>query len=384
LSARKALTAFALAELLFGAGAAGQIVTPGITRAQSTAPRCLPPPSLDRYCRASQANCLYTGAPVASPPNAPVFSLQDSLERAGYTRVRLKVSGYITVDGRVNGKEVKLIVDTGAPTTRLDRERVANAALIWDGHYYDQLQGDRTAQVDAIVLGAFSVGPLMVREFSLGASNRVGKSRGEEPDDGLLGADVLGSCGAIIDYGSEYMFLIHGDGRRGKAPVASLPNSLVFSLQDSLEKLGYTRVKLKRSFTRYITVDGRVNGREAKLIVDTGAPITHLDRERVADSELRWDGHYNDLENLRVVRTAHVDELEIGAFSVGRVRVGEHSLGDVNRVRRSRLDPPVDGLLGAEVLGSCGAIIDYKSECIFLVHRDSPDGKKEFRGHHAD
>jgi hypothetical protein len=116
------------------------------------------------------------------------------------------------------------------------------------------------------------------------------------------------------------------------------------------------------------------------LIVDTGAPITHLDRERVAGSALRWDAHYNDLENLRVVRTAQVDAIEIGAFSVGRLRVGEHSLCDVNRVRRSRLDPPVDGLLGADVLGSCGAIIDYSSECIFLVHRDSPDGKKAAGG----
>ena len=76
---------------------------------------------------------MNAGSPVASPPNAPVLSLQDSLERAGYTRVSLKriVRSHITVDGRINRKEVKLIVDTATPTTRLDRERVANFGPFW-------------------------------------------------------------------------------------------------------------------------------------------------------------------------------------------------------------------------------------------------------------
>ena len=60
-----------------------------------------------------------------------MFSLHGSLERAGFTRVSLETifSGYITVNGRINGKGVKLIVDTGAPRTHLDSKRVAKCAL---------------------------------------------------------------------------------------------------------------------------------------------------------------------------------------------------------------------------------------------------------------
>jgi predicted aspartyl protease len=321
---------------------------------------------------------MNAGAPVASPPNAPVFSLRDSLVRAGYTRVSLKriARGHITVDGRIDRNEVKLIVDTAAPTSYLDRERVANFGPIWGSHDIDpeRLQLVRSATVDAFALGAFRVGSLTVKDSPLDACNRDRTLRGEEPVDGLLGADVLRSCGAIIDCESEGLFLIHGDSAGRKAPAALPPTAPVFSLQDSLHRAGYTRVSLKTIFSGYLAVDGRINGKHVKLIVDTGAPKTHLDSKQVAKCALRWDGHYTELEYHQKVRTARVETIEIGSFSVGRLRIGEHSLGDVNRIGRSYDEAPVDGLLGCEILYYCRAIIDYSSECLFLAHRDRPGG----------
>jgi predicted aspartyl protease len=380
LSTRKALTAFAVAELLFGARAAAQNVTPEIAHTESAAPRSSPASSVDRHKVASKLSCMNARAPVASPPNAPVFSLQDSLERAGYTRVSLKrmVRGHITVDGRINRKEVKLIVDTATPTTRLDRERVANFGPIWVSHDIvpERMQLVRSADFDAFALGAFNVGSRTVYERSLDACNRDRTLRGEQPVDGLLGADVLRSCGAIIDFASESLFLIHGDSAGRKAPAASPPNNApAFSLKDSLERAGYTRLSLETIFSGYLTVDGRINGKAVKLIVDTGAPKTHLDSKRVAISALRWDGHYTEGDYHQRVRTARVDAVEVGSFSVGGLRVGEHSLGDVNQIGRSLGEAPVDGLLGCEILSYCRAIIDYSSECMFLAHRDGPDGK---------
>jgi predicted aspartyl protease len=379
MSTRKALTAFAVAELFFVVGSAGQDVTPDPARAQSAAPRTSPAPSPDRNSAASKVSGMNAGAPVASPPNAPLFSLRDSLERAGYTRVSLKriVRSHITVDGRINRKEVKLIVDTGAPTSRLDRERVANFAPIWVSHdiHPESMQLVRSARVDAFALGAFSVGSLTVYDSPLDACNRARTSSGEQPVDGFLGADVLRWCGAIIDCESESLFLIHRDIADRKAPVALPPNALVFSLRDSLERAGYIRVSLKTIFSGYIAVYGRINGEVVKLIVDTGAPRTHLDSKRVAKCALRWDGRYTELEYHQKVRTARAETIEIGSFSVGRLRVGEHSLGDVNQIGRSLGEAPVDGLLGCEILYDCRAIIDYSSECIFLAHRDGPDGK---------
>jgi predicted aspartyl protease len=378
LSTRKALTAFAVAELLFGVSAAGQNVTPDFTRAQSAAPRTSPAPSADRNSGAPKVSGMNAGAPVAPPPNAPVFSLRDSLERAGYTRVSLKriVRSHITVDGRINRKEIKLIVDTAAPSTYLDLERVANFGPIWFSRDIDpeRMRLVRTARVDAFALGAFSVGSLTVKHSSQDACNRARTSSGEEPVDGLLGADVLRSCGAIIDCGSDSLFLIRRDSASQKASVASPPKAPVFSLHDSLKRAGYTRVRLKTIFSGYIGVDGRINGNEVKLIVDTGAPTTHLDSKRVAECALRWDGHYNELEYHEKVRTARVDTFEVGSFRVGRLRVGEHSLGGVNRIGRSYDEAPVDGVLGCEILYYCRAIIDYSSECLFLAHGGGPGG----------
>ena len=215
LSTRKALTAFAVAELLFGVSAAGQNVTPDITRAQSAAPRTSPTPSPDRKSGASKVSGMNAGAPVASPPNAPVFSLRDSLQRAGYTRVSLKriARSHITVDGRINGKHVKLIVDTGAPKTHLDSKQVAKCALRWDGHdtELEYHQKVRTARVETIEIGSFSVGRLRIGEHSLGDVNRIGRSYDEAPVDGLLGCEILYYCRAIIDYSSECLFVAHRD-----------------------------------------------------------------------------------------------------------------------------------------------------------------------------
>jgi gag-polyprotein putative aspartyl protease len=281
------------------------------------------------------------------------------------------------VDGHINRKEVKLIVDTAAPTSYFDLERVANFGPIWGSRDIDpeRMQLIRTASVDAFALGAFSVGSLTVKDSPRDACNRARTSSGEEPVDGLLGADVLRSCGAIIDCESESLFLIHREGAGRKAPVALPPSAPVFSLQDSLKRAGYTRVSLKTIFSGYLAVDGRINGKHVKLIVDTGAPTTHLDSKQVARCELRWDGHYTELEYHQTVRTARVDTFEVGSFRVGRLRVGEHSLGDVNRIGRFYDEAPVDGLLGCEILYYCRAIIDYSSECLFLAHRSGPDGK---------
>ena len=123
MSTTKALAALAVAELLFGVSAADQNVASDINHAQSAAPRSSPAPSLDRSSEAPKGRCVNAGAPLAAPPNSPVFSLQDSLERAGYTRVSLRRIGrsHITVNGRISRKDVKLIVDTATPTTHLDR-----------------------------------------------------------------------------------------------------------------------------------------------------------------------------------------------------------------------------------------------------------------------
>jgi hypothetical protein len=68
-------------------------------------------------------------------------------------------------------------------------------------------------------------------------------------------------------------------GLRADPPSTFVPR-LAPPLQVALEKEGYARVKLKRRKSGYLAVAGRVNRKEFNLLIDTGAPVTHLDRKR--------------------------------------------------------------------------------------------------------
>jgi hypothetical protein len=164
-------------------------------------------------------------------------------------------------------------------------------------------------------------------------------------------------------------------GLRADPPSTFVPR-LAPPLQVALEKEGYARVKLKRRKSGYLAVAGRVNRKEFNLLIDTGAPVTHLDRKRTERLGLKWEVQGGGLEpalEKRPALHAFVDSIELGTFRTGRLKVGEHDLSENNRRVGEYGDPPSDGLLGADILAPNLAVIDYKSCELFVLSRESGD-----------
>ena len=124
-------------------------------------------------------------------------------------RVKLNRSRmrYLMVTAKVGGKELNLILDTGAPYSCLDRKRTAHLKLEWRNVVSPEssLKPDGTprsfAFLELIEVGTYRASTVM-HEFDLAEINRNFSACGEPPADGLLGGDILESAAAIVNYRS--------------------------------------------------------------------------------------------------------------------------------------------------------------------------------------
>ena len=128
-----------------------------------------------------------------------------------------------------------------------------------------------------------------------------------------------------------------------------------------LKKQGYVSIPTERLETGYLAVRVRVEGKELLLLLNTGAPNTHLDRYRVRHLGLEWDE--DEWCGLR--------GLEIGDVKVGPLKVfAARDMSDVNRALKAAGDPPVDGLLGMDILRQYAAVVDEPGAALYLRKRD--------------
>jgi hypothetical protein len=127
------------------------------------------------------------------------------LEIDGYQRLKLdRMKGYRCLVANVNNREVRLLLDTGAPVTALDRKRTAHLGLEWQ---YAELNGDWSCYLPAMQVGPMRAVHFVVFHDDLGYFNEKLKKHGIPAIDGLLGADVLEQGEAIIDYRSNDLYV---------------------------------------------------------------------------------------------------------------------------------------------------------------------------------
>ena len=122
----------------------------------------------------------------------------------------------------------------------------------------------------------------------------------------------------------------------------------------------------------HLTVDAKINGTKIKLLIDTGASKTVFDRKRMRELMRKKKFHRNDglsvgLGTSRMKR--HFTELE--KFSIGELVIENFKtvLLDLKIVNRSyallRL-PPIDGVLGGDILNQYRAEINYGKKVLIL------------------
>jgi hypothetical protein len=142
------------------------------------------------------------------------------------------------------------------------------------------------------------------------------------------------------------------------------------TLYQLLKSKNYTRVRLQTLPTKHYVVVVTLNGVEGRFILDTGASSTcvstelamHFHLNAKPSEEKASSASANELDT----EVAYHNELIIGKWSSKRRTVVLFDMQAVNLALQKLDIKIVDGIIGADVLQSTKAVVDYQNDWLYL------------------
>ena len=142
------------------------------------------------------------------------------------------------------------------------------------------------------------------------------------------------------------------------------------SLGEYLANQKFRRVPLSRTGVGHLEVAGTLNGRDIRILIDTGAASTVASLTRVREWGLQVEplarcGAGAGGGNLPVFRVVGA-ELRLGEVVPKLETLLALDLTHVNAALAQKNVAPVDVVLGVDVFDAHAAVIDYGSASLFL------------------
>lgn len=319
------------------------------------------------------AACLFLAfAFTAWPTRAALLNLRD----ANIISIPLNSGreNKLTVNAQAHGGNVRMELDTGAPITCVDQSSATRFALVptstdGDSPIAVTLNGarHRIAIIPTLRFGPVLTENIPVALVDLRELNGVLRSRRERPNNAILGLDALQSMHAVIDCGSKRLLLKMQTG----------PDN---PLGRMLEKAGWRGIPMRLQ-DEHLIVRATVNRKQIDFVVDTGSPISAIDRricqyQRIALSDRMFSMKAIHFQ-AQAVKVGRVNDLKIGNVTLGHTLVAAF---DVSAFLRSPGKPDErlpGGLLGSETLARGRALIDCEQMKLYLKPPANP-GSWEF------
>jgi predicted aspartyl protease len=143
------------------------------------------------------------------------MSLTGLLESEGFTRIELDRSGlgHFHTSGTLNGRELSIVIDTGAASTVFSFDIAREMGLTLNKlEMLGGGAGSARMEIHEIAGAEFRLSNVVPRTRGLYAMdlshvNEAAMMKGSGPIDAVLGVDVLEAHSAVIDYGSNSLFL---------------------------------------------------------------------------------------------------------------------------------------------------------------------------------
>ena len=125
----------------------------------------------------------------------------------------------------------------------------------------------------------------------------------------------------------------------------------------------------------HLVVNGEINGKPARLLIDTGASRSVFDYSRIHEF---YDDEEPDLEAIETLSTGiSSDKVKSELCSFKSLRMGELLLENykaviidmphVNLTYKKLGIEPIDGIIGNDILQAHGAVIDYNTGRLELI-----------------
>ncbi len=293
------------------------------------------------------------------------------LRSIGYDAVPLHAAkgrdSRVGVDALVNETPVSLLIDSGANASRISEEVSATANL-------KRREGTAAISRGALGrpiriyqgIGSLTVGDLTVAPylFSIGDGTKGPTAVGLF--DGHIGSDGLGLMSGLVDVGSGSIWLPSSEAENVRDGVIG-----PLGYQDGLGLIA-KKFSLAQNSAHFV-IDTVVNGKNAAWVIDTGAEIslvTESSAKRLGISSRPSKVTILDAHGDRApISVGMIPEIQFGGFTAVGLQVGVSSLPSLGKYFKNSRGKSVDGILGIDFLRQTGALIDAKSQILYIGNR---------------
>ena len=276
---------------------------------------------------------------------------------------------HLMVRAFINGREAWLTIDSGAPVSavavdRRNHFRLKPISAKSNLPSRIQINGAYNSVTIAreLRLGALTLLDEPMVTVDLGNSARAARFAHEEQIDGIIGADILFPTQAVLDCQRQLLIL-----KTDPDVIGTVPG---------FNRRGLKAVPMQVSDGFNLYVNGSINGKPAKFMVDTGSFATLLHRSfvrrmRIATRETPYSSSAVNLKD-RGLRMATIRNLSVGSVNITGRDVGVIDMQGLIHDGLLEGSPPVAGLLGAETLRRHHGIIDFGTRTLYLQARELP------------
>ena len=141
------------------------------------------------------------------------------------------------------------------------------------------------------------------------------------------------------------------------------------TLNKFLKNDGYCSVKLVFLETKHYLVEAKVNGVKGKFILDTGASNSCIctsleDKFKVISKESKEKASSANSEMTHTM-ISKSNMIQIDKWE-DKINLISFDMNHINNALSQKKVPPIDGIIGADILKKSKSILDYKSNKLFL------------------
>ena len=141
------------------------------------------------------------------------------------------------------------------------------------------------------------------------------------------------------------------------------------TLNKFLKTSGYCSVKLIFLKTKHYLMEAKVNSVSGRFILDTGASnscvcISLEDKFKVISQKSKEKASSANSE-MTHTKISKSNAIQIGKWE-DKIDIISFDMNHINNALSQKKVPPIDGILGADILKKSKAILDYKTNRLYL------------------
>ena len=141
------------------------------------------------------------------------------------------------------------------------------------------------------------------------------------------------------------------------------------TLNKFLKSEGYSSIKLIFLETKHYLIEAKVNGIKGRFVLDTGASNSCIctsleDKFKVISKESKEKAS-SATSQMTHTKISKSNTIQIGKWE-DKINIITFDMNHINNSLSEKKIDPIDGIMGADILKKSKAILDYKSNKLYL------------------